>query len=135
LAPRRLVLAGMGLESLSNWKGRNGFFVNAIDRFDSIRPGDTAYVVKQFMKTMRTDRVAGRLLLTEGVDVPPADALVKLTMPTLVVAGDKDHDNGSPEDLAKALPDARFELVPGTHMSSVTEPALGQAIARFLSEG
>jgi hypothetical protein len=31
------------------------------------------------------------------------------------------------------LPDARFEQVPGTHMSSVTEPALGEAIARFLS--
>ena len=43
-----------------------------------------------------------------------------------------DRDNGSPHALAEALPNARFEQVPGTHMSSVTEPALGEAIARFL---
>jgi hypothetical protein len=31
------------------------------------------------------------------------------------------------------LPDARFEEVPGTHMSSVAEPALGEAMVRFLT--
>jgi hypothetical protein len=50
-----------------------------------------------------------------------------------VVCGDKDFDNGSPEALAAALPDGHFERIPGTHMSSVTEPALGEAIVRFLS--
>jgi pimeloyl-ACP methyl ester carboxylesterase len=134
MRPRRLVLAGMGLESLSNWSERNRFFIDAIDRFDDIKPGDDAYFAKQFMKTMRIDRAAARLLLSEGVDDPPPGSLHRLTMPTLVVAGDKDDDNGSPEALAKALPNARFEQVPGTHMSSVTEPALGQAIARFLAE-
>jgi hypothetical protein len=54
-------------------------------------------------------------------------------MPTLVVCGDKDRDNGSPEALVGALPDGRFEEVPGTHMSSVTEAALGEAIVRFLA--
>jgi pimeloyl-ACP methyl ester carboxylesterase len=54
-------------------------------------------------------------------------------MPTLVVCGDKDDDNGSPQALVEALPDARFEEVPGTHMSSVTEPDLGKAIVRFLT--
>jgi pimeloyl-ACP methyl ester carboxylesterase len=133
LAPRRLVLAGMGLESLSNWDERVGFFVDAIDRFEQVRQGDPAYFAVQFMKTMKIDRVAARLLLTCGVGDPPASSLAALTMPTLVVSGDKDRDNGSPEKLAAALPDARFEEVPGTHMSSVTEPALGEAIARFLA--
>jgi pimeloyl-ACP methyl ester carboxylesterase len=54
-------------------------------------------------------------------------------MPALVVCGDKDHDNGSPPALVEALPNARFEPIPGSHMSSVTEPALGEAIVRFLS--
>jgi hypothetical protein len=31
------------------------------------------------------------------------------------------------------LPHALFEEVPGTHMSSVTKPELGEAIARFLA--
>jgi pimeloyl-ACP methyl ester carboxylesterase len=133
LTPRRLVLAGMGLESLGNWDRRHHFFVDAIDRFDAIKQGDDAYFTKQFMKTMRIDREAARLLLTQGIDDPPADALTRLTMPTLVIAGDQDRDNGSPQALAAALPDARFEEVPGSHMSSVTEPKLGMAIVRFLS--
>jgi pimeloyl-ACP methyl ester carboxylesterase len=132
LEPRRLVLAGMGFESLSNWDKRVDFFVDAIDRFDSVRQGDPAYFAVQFMKTMKIDRVAARLLLTNGIDDAP-DNLAVLTMPTLVVAGDKDRDNGSPQKLVDALPNARFEEIPGTHMSSVTEPDLGEALVRFLS--
>src|SRR5690349_1096096 len=88
LAPRRLVLAGMGLESLGNWDRRAGFFVDAIDRFGEVRHGDPAYIAVQFMKTMKIDRVAARLLLTQGIDDPPSDDLSALAMPTLVVAGD-----------------------------------------------
>ena len=50
-------------------------------------------------------------------------------MPTLVVCGSEDDDNGSAEELAAALPNAIFREVPGTHMSSVTKPELGEAIA------
>jgi len=56
-----------------------------------------------------------------------------VTMPALVVCGDKDRDNGSPQSLVDALPNARLQEVPGTHMSSATEPALGEAVARFLT--
>lgn len=134
LSPRRLVLAGMGLESLSNWDRRGAFFVDAIDRFGEIKRGDPAFFTVQFMKTMKIDPVAARLLLTRGIDDPPLDGLAKLAMPTLVVAGDQDRDNGSPTALAEALPNATFKEIPGTHMSCVTEPPLGEAIARFLSE-
>jgi pimeloyl-ACP methyl ester carboxylesterase len=58
--------------------------------------------------------------------------LEAFTMPTLVVCGSEDDDNGSAEELANVLPNAVFEEVPGTHMSSVTKPQLGEAIARFL---
>jgi pimeloyl-ACP methyl ester carboxylesterase len=85
------------------------------------------------MKTQKVDRVAARLLLQSVGDNEP-DALARVTMPTLVVCGDKDRDNGSPEALVEALPDAHFEQVPGTHMSSVTESALGEAIVRFLAD-
>ncbi len=34
---------------------------------------------------------------------------------------------------AKALPNARYQEIPGTHMSSVTKPELGEAIADFLA--
>ena len=132
LAPRRLVLAGMGLEGLAGWERRAAFFVDAIDRFAEVRQGDPAYLAVQFMKTMKIDRTAARLLLGAVTDLSPED-LARITTPTLVVCGDKDRDNGSPQMLVDALPNARRQEVPGTHMSSVTEPALGEAVARFLT--
>lgn len=132
LAPRRLVLGGMGLEGLSGWTRRAAFFINAIDRFDEVRQGDPAFMAVQFMKTMKIDLAAARLLLQSVEDMGEAD-LAMIAMPTLVVCGKEDEDNGSAQALAAALPEATYEEVPGTHMSSVTDPALGRAIAAFLS--
>lgn len=132
LTPRRLVLAGMGIEGLSNWQRRSAFFVDMIDRFDTIERGDPAYMARQFLKTMGTDRVAARLLLTQGVlDIAEPD-LARITMPTLVLSGTEDRDNGSPEALVAALPDAQLVEVPGNHMGCVTKPELGLAIRDFL---
>lgn len=132
LAPRKLVLGGMGLEGLGEWQRRSAFFIDAIDRFDAIRsPDDPAYTAKSFMRTMKVDRTAARLLLLSVQDVP-VDALERITMPTLLVCGAEDNDNGSAPALAAALPEATYAQVPGTHMSSVAEPAMGEAIAQFL---
>lgn len=131
LAPRRLVLGGMGLSGLSGWAHRSAHFIDAIDRFGSIKNGEPAFIAQAFMKTMKVDRVAARLLL-QSVDDTPPDALGRITMPTLVVCGADDADNGSAPELAEALPNARYQEVPGTHMSSVTQRQLGTAIVEFL---
>ncbi len=132
LSPRRLVLGGMGLEGLGEWQRRSAFFIDAIDRFDEIRSADDpAYMAKSFMRTMKVDRAAARLLLLSVQDVP-VGALGRITMPTLVVCGAQDSDNGSAPALAAALPHASYAEVPGTHMSSVTQAAFGEAIAQFL---
>lgn len=131
MAPRRLVLAGMGLEGLAGWHNRSAFFIDAIDRADDVRQGDPAYMAVQFMKTMKIDRIAARLLLQSIGDTDAAE-LKGITMPTLVVCGSEDRDNGSPTALVAALPHASLAEVPGTHMSSVTKPELGHAIVRYL---
>nr|WP_229822504.1 alpha/beta fold hydrolase [Novosphingobium arvoryzae] len=132
LTPKRLVLGGMGLEGLAGWTGRQAFFIDAIDRFDSVRQGDPAYYTVQFMKSMKIDRVAARLLLGTMTDTDPA-ALATITMPTLVVCGDEDRDNGSPDKLAAALPNAVHAVIPGTHMGCVTKPELGRTIRDWLA--
>lgn len=132
MEPRRLVLAGMGLEGLAGWNRRSAFFLDAIDRFDSVKHGDPAFMAVAFMKTQKIDRVAARLLLQSVGDTEPAD-LEKIAMPTLVLCGADDRDNGDPVALTEALPDARHAVIPGTHMGSVTEGALGDALVRFLS--
>jgi pimeloyl-ACP methyl ester carboxylesterase len=131
-APRRLALAGMGLEGLTDWPRRSAFFLEAIARFGTLRPGDRAYFAQQFMKTMKVDREAARLLLASMEDTAPA-ALSAVSMATLVVCGSEDHDNGSAEALTAALPNARQRAIPGTHMSSVTKPELGAELVAFLA--
>ncbi len=131
LAPRRLVLAGMGLEGLAGWARRQDFFTDVLDRFGTIRPGDPAYFAQQFLKTMALDRDALRLLLTTSADTDPA-ALTGIMMPTLVLCGADDNDNGNPDRLAAALPSARRAVIPGSHMSSVTFPEMGEELAAFL---
>ncbi|MGB3738809.1 MAG: alpha/beta fold hydrolase [Pontixanthobacter sp.] len=130
--PRRLVLTGMGLEGLSGWGRRADFFIDAIDRFDTIKRGDAAFMARSFMKTMDVDRIAARLLLQSVADATP-DQLAAVTMPTMVLCGAKDDDNGSARKLTDILPDAIHVEIPGTHMSSVTEGALGDELVRFLS--
>ena len=132
LQPRRAFLGGAGLEGLRNWKRRKTFFLEAIEMFDKVQRGDPHWLSIQFMKSQRVDRVAAAQLLESFEDAFMA-WLEAFTMPTLVVCGSEDDDNGSAEELANILPNAIFEEVPGTHMSSVTKPQLGEAIANFLS--
>ena len=99
LAPRRLVLGGMGLSGLAGWARRSAHFIDAIDRFGTIKHGEPAFIAQAFMKTMKVDRVAARLLL-QSVDDTPPDAIRRITMPTLVVCGADDRDNGSAPELA-----------------------------------
>lgn len=132
LKPRRLVLGGMGLAGLAGWERRGDFFHRAIAEYDTAKRGDDIWLAIQFMKTMGVDRIAAGHLLHSFTDTDPA-LLARITMPTLVVCGAEDRDNGSAPDLAAALPDGRYAEIPGTHMSSVTEAALGEAIAAFLA--
>jgi pimeloyl-ACP methyl ester carboxylesterase len=84
------------------------------------------------MKSQKVDRVAARQLL-DSFDDAFVDWLQAFSMPTLVVCGDQDDDNGSAEELANVLPNAVFRETPGTHMTSITKPEFGAAIAEFLS--
>ena len=132
LAPRRAVLGGTGLEGLRNWQRRKTFFVEAIDMVGTVQRGDPHWLSIQFMKSQKVDLVAARLLL-ETFEDAFINWLEAFTMPTLVVCGSEDDDNGSAEELAGVMPNAFFREVPGTHMSSVTRPEMGDAIASFLA--
>ena len=132
LRPRKAILGGAGLEGLRHWERRKNFFLEAIELFDRVPRSDPHWLSIQFMKSQKIDRVSAALLLQSFADAF-MDWLKAFTMPTLVVCGAEDDDNGSAQELANVLPNAVFEEVPGTHMSSVTKPELGEAIAVFLA--
>jgi pimeloyl-ACP methyl ester carboxylesterase len=131
-APSHLVLAGMGLEGLSGWRRRGDHFRHVLTNLGKHERGSPAWLAEAFLKTTKGDPQALLPLLDSFVDASDAD-LDRVTMPTLVVAGAEDRDNGSAPALADRLADAHYVEVPGGHMSSVTQPELGAAIARFLA--
>lgn len=132
IRPRRAVLAGMGLEGLSDWNRRQSFFHEAIAMFDIAGRGDKWWMAIQFMKTMKVDRVAAGHLLRTFEDAH-AEWLDAFTVPTLVLCGTEDEDNGSAPRLAEVLPNATYQPVPGTHMSSVAKPEFGDRLADWLA--
>lgn len=131
-APRRLVVAGMGVSGLADWRSRAGFFIRVIDEFDTITRDDPAWLSRQFLKSQAVDRVAARRLLGAVDDLDLA-TLANVTMPTLVICGARDTDNGSARDLAALLAHATYAEIPGGHLDSATKPELGDALVRFLA--
>ncbi|HYI43725.1 MAG TPA: alpha/beta hydrolase, partial [Sphingomicrobium sp.] len=132
MRPGKAILAGMGLEGLKGWERRKTFFLEAIDQYETAPRGDPHWLAIQFMKTMKVDCAAAALLLESFVDAED-EWVASFSMPTLVVCGTEDDDNGSAQALADALPDGLYRSIPGTHMSSVTRPELGEETARFLA--
>jgi pimeloyl-ACP methyl ester carboxylesterase len=130
-APRRAIVAGMGLEGILHAGGRSAFFRRILTHLGSFERGSPEWMAEAFLKTVGGDPVALLHVLETSVDTP-REALARIGMPTLVLVGAEDDDNGSAQALASALPDGEYAVVPGNHMSAVTRPELGAAIADFL---
>jgi pimeloyl-ACP methyl ester carboxylesterase len=130
--PRRLIVSGMGLQGLLRTGARSAHFKAILEGLGTHQRGSPEWMAEAFLKTTGGDPEALRPLLDSFVDSSEAE-LRAIAMPTLVLGGADDRDNGSAEALADLLPDARYVEVPGSHMSAVTKPDLGIAIADFLA--
>lgn len=130
--PRRAVCAGMGLDGILHTQGRGGHFRNILTNLGTFERGSPEWLAEAFLKTTGGDPQALLLVLQTFADTDRS-ALDAIEMPVLVVSGVDDHDNGSAEALADALPQGRFAAIPGNHMSAVTRPELGRTIAEFLA--
>jgi pimeloyl-ACP methyl ester carboxylesterase len=129
--PRRLVISGMGLRGMLDTGRRAGHFRKILTGIGTHERGSPEWLAEAFLKTTKGDPDALLPLLGSFVD-STEEELRGISMPTLVLSGAEDQDNGPAGDLARLLPDARFVEVPGNHMSAVTKPELGRAIAEFL---
>jgi pimeloyl-ACP methyl ester carboxylesterase len=130
-APRRAILAGMGLEGILHTGDRGAYFRRVLTHLGTFQRGSVEWMTEAFLKTVGGDPVALLHVLDTFVDTP-REALERIGTPTLVLTGAEDRDNGSAEALAAALSDGRHVAVPGNHMSAVTKPELGAAIVEFL---
>ena len=125
--------AGMGLDGILHTQVRGSFFRKVLEGRGTHARGSAEWMSEAFLKTTGGDPVALLNVLNTFVDTSPAE-LQAITIPVGVICGEEDRDNGSAEALANLFPDGHFTQIPGTHMSAVLKPELGQAIAAFLQE-
>jgi len=131
--PARAIVAGMGLEGLVNTGGRGGYFRDILSNPGTFKSGSAQWLAEAFLKTVGGDPVALLHILDTFVDTP-TEALARIRAATLVLIGADDDDNGSGEALAATIPQARYSVIPGNHMSAVTKPELAAAMAEFLGD-
>jgi pimeloyl-ACP methyl ester carboxylesterase len=129
--PGRAIVAGMGLEGILHTGGRSAHFHRILTNLGTFERGSPEWMAEAFLKTVGGDPAALLQVLDTAVDTP-GEWLARIGIPTLVLAGAEDDDNGSAAALAAALPDGHHVVVPGNHMSAVTKPELGTAMADFL---
>lgn len=130
--PGKIVFSGMGLEGLIAADRRADHFRNILGKLGQHKRGSPEWMAEAFLKTTGGDPVALLGIIDTFVSTP-RETVAAFAQPSVVVNGKDDHDNGSAAELAELLPNGAYVEVPGNHMSSVTKPELGQAIADFLA--
>lgn len=131
--PRKAILSGMGLEGILDPNKRRDFFRRALTGLGLHTRGSPAWMAEAFLKTTGGDGLAMLPLLDTFV-ATTRDEIAAITIPTLVLSGVDDHDNGSSAELAALLPQGELVEIAGNHMTSVLQPSLGQSILEFLSQ-
>jgi pimeloyl-ACP methyl ester carboxylesterase len=131
LRPGKAILSGMGLEGLIGGTARADFFKKVVRQPEGWPAGSPESFAAAFMKQNKVDGLAVGLLLDTFVSTP-IDVLRGIETRTLVLCGVDDRDNGSAPALALELPNAALVEIAGNHMSAVTKPDFGTAIAAWL---
>jgi len=131
----RLILGGIGDAVADEFNmGRSAAFRAAIE--DAIAGRDTPGAKAILARAKGTGgTLTGFLGALSARTYTPADLLATFAVPTLVLTGDQDLDNGSGPALAAKIPGARYQPLTGTHLTAVMDPALPGAIIADLNAG
>jgi pimeloyl-ACP methyl ester carboxylesterase len=131
----RLILGGIG-DSVADETNtdRNTAFRAAIE--DAIAGKDTPAAKAILARAKATGgTLQGYLGALSARTYTPADLLATFDVPTLVLTGDQDLDNGSGPALTERIPGARYTQLTGTHLTAVIDPAFPAAIIADLDAG
>lgn len=130
--PAHAIIGGQGLDALGGPTGRTGGYrraLTAIVNGNRLQPGSPEAMQADWLAQSGADPEALLHVLDTFVETP-VTTLAALTTPTLVVAGDEDERRA--EELAAALPGARYVPVPGNHLTALLSPEFEAAILAFL---
>jgi pimeloyl-ACP methyl ester carboxylesterase len=133
---RSLVLGGAGTFEGGFWsREQTESIAEALEADDKSTIKDaTTLAFRNFADATGADRVALAAIQRARSVAPGAGALGAISVPTLVVNGERDTMVGEPGSFAGAIPQSEFKLVPGDHVSAVVSREFRQAIVEFLSQ-
>ena len=135
--PAHAVVAGQGLDALDAASSRTAGHRRLLARMasgDTCEPGTPDALAAQWITERGGDPLAMSLVLGSFTQTPAA-ALRPVTVPALVVVGDKDPRGDTAEDLAASLGHGHVARVPGDHGSALLAPELTAEILDFLRHG
>ena len=130
--PGKAVLGGMGESGIMEAGDRAALFEDAIRNGEAAADPRSGRLIHALMAQQGLKREAMLGVLASFAPTTPED-IAAIKVPTLVVSGDRDFDNGSPRALADLLPNGKVEIVNGDHITAVVDPSLTAAITRFLA--
>ncbi len=135
--PAHAVVGGQGLDALDAQSDRTDGhrrMLAAVADGTAFPAGSPEAAMADWIRQSRVDaRAVGLVLGTFGAT--PADALRTVSVPTLVIVGDRDSRGASADALAALLPHGRFVLVPGDHVTALGAPEFTTAVLQFLGPG
>ena len=130
--PGRAVLGGMGDTGIMQAGARAAMFEDGIRHGEAAADPRSGRVI-QAMMAARDLKPAAMLGVLASFAPTSEDEIRAIPVPTRVVSGDRDQDNGSAEALAALLPAGDVRIVTGDHLSAVADPGLTEAVTGFLS--
>ena len=124
------VLGGMGLDFTDpNWS-RRVMFANAFSG-RSITPETSSAV--NYAKSIGADlKILG--FLQDYQPVTTTTELNKIIIPTLIISGNEDKENGSPLALKQQLPNSSILSVKGDHNNTYKENSFAVSVLMFLKD-
>jgi pimeloyl-ACP methyl ester carboxylesterase len=126
----RAVIGGMGLDFTNpEWPRRKMFAL----AFKGETTEETQGAVDYAMSIGADLRSLH--LQQEYQPVTSPDALRKVTIPVLVIAGDEDKDNGDAGELEVLFPNGKLAIVAGDHNNTYKSAVFAEAVVAFVKKG
>ena len=125
----KAIIGGMGADFTDpNWDRRIAF----ADAFSGrAEPTELTRGAVTYAKSIDANlKILG--FLQDYQPVSSATELGAIRIPILIVCGDEDLDNGSPEALQKMIPQSRLTLVKGDHNNTYKQTNFAAAVLAFL---
>ena len=132
---RRAVFGGLASRMITGFSNSEeiagGLEAQSVD--DVTDPAARAFRI--FAEMTRSDLKALAACMKSSRMRIKAEALAKITVPVLIVAGDKDDTAGDIQTLVDVIPGSRGVSLPGrNHMNAVGDRGYKEAVVEFLAE-